>query len=59
MRVRRCPLDHHKGSKQKENKCCVDTLLDHDGIEFEVIVGITMAAEQEFLLYTRMKNLNF
>ena len=39
MRMRWCPLDHQKGSKQKENKNCAGTLLDHDGIEFKWVSG--------------------
>jgi len=41
MRMRRCPLEHHKGGKQKENKNCVGTSLNHDGIEFKVVSGFT------------------
>lgn len=39
MRMRRCPLEHHKGGKQKENESCVETSLDHDGIKFKVVSG--------------------
>jgi hypothetical protein len=37
VRVRRHPLEHHKGGKQKKNESCVDTSLDHDSIELRVI----------------------
>ncbi len=40
MRMRRCPLEHHKGGKQKENESCVETSLDHDGIKFGMIACI-------------------
>jgi len=40
MHMRRRPLEHHKGGKQKENETCVEASLDHDGIKFGVIVCI-------------------
>ncbi|MDP2758978.1 MAG: hypothetical protein Q8O64_01040 [Sideroxyarcus sp.] len=39
MRMRRHPLEHHKGGKQKKNESCVGTSLDHDSIELRVITG--------------------
>lgn len=40
MRMRRRPLEHHKGGKQKKNESCVGTSLNHDGIKFGVIACI-------------------
>jgi len=33
MSMRRHPLEHHKGDKQKENKNCVGTSLNHNGVQ--------------------------
>lgn len=48
MRMRWHPLDHHEGSKQKENKNFVGMSLDHDGIKFKVFVGFATPAGQVF-----------
>ena len=44
MRMRWYPLDHQKGSKQKENKSCVGALLDHDGVEFNPDFPLALVA---------------
>jgi len=39
MCMRWRPLERHKGGKQKKNKRCFGTLLDHEGIELKVVSG--------------------
>lgn len=48
MSMRRRPLEHHKGDKQKENKNRVGTSFDHDGIEFKVVSGFATLTVQVF-----------
>ena len=44
MCMRRRPLEHHKGGKQKNDKCGFGAPLDHEGIELNVVSGLTTPA---------------
>jgi len=52
MCMRWRPLEHHKGDKQKKDKWSFGASLDHEGIELDVVSGLTTPAAREARLYT-------
>lgn len=52
MCMRRHPLEHHKGDKQKKDKCNFGASLDHEWIELYVVSGLTTPVARMITLYT-------
>ena len=52
MYMRRHPLNHQHGGKQKKNQRCVKSLFDHNHINFKIVSEVDAFAAHGFALYT-------
>ena len=52
MYMRRHPLNHQNGGKQKKNQRGVKSLFDHNHINFKIVSEVDAFAAHGFALYT-------